>query len=83
MKPQKMFLTLGCMLLCSMLTFAQEKPEIWSWDYHKPVKGKNAELEKAIKEKTDKFNKASVDPIYTFRVMSGSRAGQYIRLIGP
>lgn len=83
MKTQKMTLSIACILLCSMVAFAQEKPEIWSWDYHKAAKGKNAELEKAIKEKTDKFNKASVDPIFTFRVMSGNRAGQYVRAIGP
>lgn len=83
MKTQKMFLTMACILLCSAVLVAQEKPEIWSWAYHKPMKGKTAELEKAIKEKTDKFNKASVDPIYTYRVMSGARSGQLVRAIGP
>ncbi len=79
----KLFLVTLSFLFASSVLFAQEKPEIWSWGYIEAVKGKSAELEKAIKEKTEKFNKASVDPIYTYRVMSGSRAGQLVRVIGP
>ena len=83
MKTQKITLMLAVLMLCSFMTLAQEKPEIWSWAYHTAVKGKSAELEKAIKDKTDKFNKTSVDPIYTYRVMSGPKSGQLVRVIGP
>lgn len=83
MKTKTLILALSLLFLVSSALYAQEKPEIWSWGYVEAVKGKTAELEKAIKEKTEKFNKLSVDPIYTYRVMSGSRAGQLVRVIGP
>ena len=83
MKTKRVFTTVALILLGSMMVMAQEKAEIWSWIFIEAEKGKSADLEKAIKDKTEKFNKTAVDPINTWRVMSGSRTGQLVRAIGP
>ncbi|HEY5690109.1 MAG TPA: hypothetical protein VIS49_01515 [Cyclobacteriaceae bacterium] len=61
----------------------QEKAQVYRLTFHDVIKGKNADFEKAVKAKTEKFNKASVDAINTWRVMSGPRTGQYARVSGP
>ena len=84
MKANRRILTVvATLLLGSMMALAQEKSEVWSSTFIEAVKGKDAELEKAIKDKTEKFNKLAVDPINTWRVLSGTRTGQLVRSIGP
>ncbi len=81
MKTQKIVLALAMIMIGYATAWSQEKAVVWSWDFIKAEKGKSAELEKAIKDKTEKFNKASVDPIQTWRVMSGPRAGMLVRVV--
>ena len=83
MKTYKTWSAMAIVLLCSMVALGQEKAEIWSWNFIEAEKGKMADLEKAIKDKTEKYNKLAVDPINTWRVMSGPRMGQLVRAIGP
>lgn len=83
MRTNKTWLSVAILLLCSIVALGQEKAEIWSWNFIEAEKGKMADLEKAIKDKTDKYNKLAVDPISTWRVMSGPRTGQLVRSIGP
>lgn len=83
MKTNRLIMVMAAMLLSGMMAMAQEKAEIWSWMFIEAEKGKGAELEKAIQAKTDKYNKLTVDPINTWRVMSGARTGQLVRAIGP
>jgi hypothetical protein len=83
MKTYRTWTAVAIVMLISMATLAQEKAEIWSWNFIEAEKGKMADLEKAIKDKTEKYNKLAEDPINTWRVMSGPRAGQLVRAIGP
>ena len=53
MKANRRILTVvATVLLGTMMALAQEKSEVWSWTFIEAVKGKDAELEKAIKDKT-------------------------------
>ncbi len=61
----------------------QEKAQVFRINFFEVVKGKGEDFQKAVKAKTDKYNKASVDPVNTWRVMSGPRTGQYARVYGP
>jgi hypothetical protein len=77
-------MAMALLLVSTMLMGQQqEKAQVYRINYFEVVKGKGEDFQKAVKAKTEKYNKASVDPVNTWRVMSGPRTGQYARSYGP
>ena len=63
--------------------YAQDNPNIVSMIYFKPKAGQKEQYLAGLKEHTEKHHNKGVARVRTYRIISGSKSGWYVRVLGP
>tara|TARA_B100001123_G_C15120497_1_gene951146 strand:- start:250 stop:1005 length:756 start_codon:yes stop_codon:yes gene_type:complete len=63
--------------------YAQDKPNVFSMIYFKPKAGQKEQYLAGLKEHTEKHHNKGVARVRTYRIISGSKSGWYVRVLGP
>ena len=82
-KFMKNLLSIAFAIIFSLSIYSQRNPnsEYWINFVYQPKKGMVEEFEKAVAEKTQKYNNSSENAIFAFQIMTGSSAGAYQRWV--
>jgi len=80
---KKFCLTIASILVCTLMYGQRNNnAEYWNtWEYT-PKEGMRADFEKAAAKKTATFNKTPETTIITYRYVTGSKSGTYLRVEG-
>ena len=79
----KKTLSILFVIIFSLSIYSQRNPnsEYWINFIYQPKKGMVEEFEKAVAEKTQKYNNSSENAIFAFQIMTGSSSGAYQRWV--